>query len=345
MSALEDLSKLPGNFSGIEKGESLLSKFNIPITHFEFDHVEKCTDGRELERIVQVLRSGEEGWYPELLKCAEERLQIVKPRSKYLREACRVLEKRDLTKDDLDEISKDLEKFLLTADKSDRELEKRKLKSVDHDIKVRKCIKEFSEKQPSNEKRIASTDYKSWDKYDPDTEILKMDLEEERKKQEALVNEETQKKRKTKKCVVFNKFSTEAEAVFFSEREREKGNECFKVGGYEEALEFYTRSIESKVTPENLNNRAVTYLKLKRYREAVEDCDKVLSFEKDNIKAHTRKAEALDKLGKYKEALDNAEFVIYKEPNNKYVQELTERIRNKCFTELKKTRMKIIEID
>ncbi|XP_050514848.1 sperm-associated antigen 1-like [Diabrotica virgifera virgifera] len=345
MSSVDDLSKLPDNFSGIEKGESLLSKFNIPITHFEFDHVEKCTDGRELERIVQVLRSGEEGWYPDLLKCAEERLRIVKPRSKYLREACPVLEKRDLTKDDLDEIAKDLGKFLIVADKTNRELEQRKLKSVDHDIEVRKCIKEFSEKQPLNEKRIASTDYKSWDKYDPDTEILKMDLEEERKKQEVLANEETHKNRKTKKCVRFNKFATEAEAIFFSEREREKGNECFKVGGYEEALEFYTRSIGSKATVENLNNRAVTYLKLKRYREAVDDCDKVLTFEKGNIKAHTRKAEALDKLGKYKEALDNAEFVIYKEPNNKYVQELTDRIRNKCFKELKKTRMKIIEID
>lgn len=32
-------------------------------------------------------------------------------------------------------------------------------------------------------KRIASTDYKSWDKYDADTEIMKMDLEEERQKQ------------------------------------------------------------------------------------------------------------------------------------------------------------------
>lgn len=36
----------------------------------------------------------------------------------------------------------------------------------------------------SNEQRIKSTDYSKWDKYDPDEEILRMDLAEERTKEQ-----------------------------------------------------------------------------------------------------------------------------------------------------------------
>ncbi|XP_056644783.1 sperm-associated antigen 1 [Diorhabda sublineata] len=307
MSVLDDLSKIRDyniDSSNNVKSESLISKYNIPIDHFEFEYVEKCNDGRELEKILHILRSGEEGYYPDLLKCTENRLRIIKPKSKFLREVCPVLNKKDLDKSDVIEISKDLENFVVIADKRDKELERRRVKTVEHDSDIRKYEKLIEETKIS-EKRINSTDYKSWDKYDPDTEILKMDIEEEKAKKEALeMNDkriEKEKLKKPNKTVTFNQFGTEAEAAFFSERERETGNEYFKIGDFEQALQCYSSSIQSKTTINNLNNRAVTYLKLKRYEEAVKDCDKVLAIEKDNVKAHTRKAEALEKLEKYEE--------------------------------------------
>jgi len=42
-------------------------------------------------------------------------------------------------------------------------------------------------KSKPNEQRIKSTDYGKWDKYDPDEEILRMDLEEERTKEQAQI--------------------------------------------------------------------------------------------------------------------------------------------------------------
>lgn len=39
----------------------------------------------------------------------------------------------------------------------------------------------------TNEQRIKSTDYRKWDKYDPDEEILRMDLEQEREKEQAQI--------------------------------------------------------------------------------------------------------------------------------------------------------------
>lgn len=46
---------------------------------------------------------------------------------------------------------------------------------------------ETQPKAKTNEQRIKSTDYSKWDKYDPDEEILRMDLDEERTKEQAQI--------------------------------------------------------------------------------------------------------------------------------------------------------------
>ncbi|KAG5897435.1 hypothetical protein JTB14_002698 [Gonioctena quinquepunctata] len=326
----------------IEDRDTLLAKYRIPIQHFEYDYVEKCGDGRELEKILLILRSGEEGYYPDLIKTTEERLRVVKPKSKLLEKVVQVLGKQDLKKEELQEISEDLNNFVLQMSKNDKELESRRHTTTRHEVDIRK-FKEL-EPQPGNdnEKRISSTDYKAWDTYDPDTELLKMELEEERQKKKVL---EMKKQPKPKKSVSFNKFSTEAEASFFSDREKEKGNEFFKAGDYEEALQYYTNSVQSKANINNLNNRAVTYLILKKYAEALKDCDKVLALEEGNLKAHLRKAEALENMQRFEEALESVEFVIQRDPNNCNAQVLAERVRKNCCRSLKKTTMKIIEMD
>lgn len=66
MSVLDEIRGL-SDYSdprNVQPTESLISKYNIPIDHFEFAYVEKCHDGRELEKILQILKSGEEGYYP-----------------------------------------------------------------------------------------------------------------------------------------------------------------------------------------------------------------------------------------------------------------------------------------
>lgn len=44
------------------------------------------------------------------------------------------------------------------------------------------------------EERIKATDYRKWDKYDPDEELLRMDLNEERNKEEAEAKMASQQK-------------------------------------------------------------------------------------------------------------------------------------------------------
>lgn len=89
--------------------ESLLSKFDIPIDHLDFAYVKSCKNGTELEKILHILRSGQEGYFPDLLKCVEEQLCVVKPKSKFLQSAVPVLSKQDITKAEWNKLSVDMQ--------------------------------------------------------------------------------------------------------------------------------------------------------------------------------------------------------------------------------------------
>jgi len=47
--------------------------------------------------------------------------------------------------------------------------------------------------------------------------------------------------------------------------EKEKGNECFRAGDYEEAVIYYSRSLDAIDTTAVYNNRALAHLKRKAY--------------------------------------------------------------------------------
>lgn len=65
--------------------KSLLEKYNIPIEHLDFDYVRNCVSTKEIERILEILKSGEEGHYPQLTECTEKRLRELNPDNKMFR--------------------------------------------------------------------------------------------------------------------------------------------------------------------------------------------------------------------------------------------------------------------
>lgn len=151
MSSIEDLQKIQDyqQYTYRNSGkESLLEKYRIPIQHFDFDYVTKCKDANELEKIIDVLRSGQEGYYPELLRyqntskllldgvqisafrATENQLTKLRPNSRFLRQICTVLNKNELEKDELDQIANDLNKWVTDVSKCNRELEERKSNKI-----------------------------------------------------------------------------------------------------------------------------------------------------------------------------------------------------------------------
>ncbi|KAL1491226.1 hypothetical protein ABEB36_011855 [Hypothenemus hampei] len=332
------------------KGESLLEKYKIPIQHFDFDYVSKSRDANELEKMIEVLRSGQEGFYPDLMRCMEKKLSEIRPTSKCLRRSQKVLNRDDLKKEEIDSISADLQNWAKNVSRSSKELQQHKTDTVRCDVEVRQ---QSQQNEPLNlmkkkPQKISATDYQAWDRYDPDTELMKVDLQDAKLRQKAI---ETEKERRQVEHYSLNhnnlkelKQMSEAEANFYSQRELDKGREFFRSGDYEMALNSFTRSLTIKPNLISYNNRALTQLKLKNYQDALQDCHKALEIEPKNLKALLRKGSALEGLKMYEEALDCIDDVIRIDPNNTSAQELAERVRKFCRNVLQNTRMKIVEI-
>lgn len=321
--------------------ETLLKKYNIPIQHLDFDYVEKCTDGSELEKILKILKSNEEGYFPALITATEERLAEIKPKSKLLRKSEQVLSKNSLDAETRHSVVKELEQWMKTMESYNEELESMKLTSSEIASKIRQTKQMQENENKKTLQRIKSTDYNKWAKYDADTEILKIELEEEKLKQQA---EELQKKKNEKKPVNYNKhFATKAEAEIEANKEKQIGNEFYKANDYEEAIEHYTKSISAIPNTASYTNRALAYFKLKKYEQAINDCKQALKLEPNNLKAHLRLAECYELTNKYEEAIRHVDCAIRIEPNNKVAQKIARSLEIYRVTNGKKIRFKIVE--
>ena len=91
------------------------------------------------------------------------------------------------------------------------------------------------------------------------------------------------------------------------DRRKEEGNSYFKAGRFQEAVDVYTTALD--VDPLNkgtnsklLNNRAMCYLRLKKWPAAIEDCDKAVRLDPGYTKALKTRAKALGEAGNWEEA-------------------------------------------
>lgn len=74
--------------------------------------------------------------------------------------------------------------------------------------------------------------------------------------------------------------------------EKNKGNEAFRAKDYNEACDYYDKSIELYEDPKVLSNRAAAYIKLKQYKNALSDCNRALEMDKSFLKPYNRRAQA-----------------------------------------------------
>lgn len=65
--------------------KSLLEKYNIPVEHLDFDYVRNCVNVKEIEGMLEILKSGEEGYYQQLTEATENRLRELDPANKMFR--------------------------------------------------------------------------------------------------------------------------------------------------------------------------------------------------------------------------------------------------------------------
>jgi tetratricopeptide (TPR) repeat protein len=132
--------------------------------------------------------------------------------------------------------------------------------------------------------RIKSNDYRKWDTFDVDRALEDVDYEPF--KEDELFVDTTEPKDPEEALV-----------------EKEKGNLYFKKAKFLKAISCYSKSFELDHTvPIPLVNRALCFIKLKKYDNAIEDCTKALAMDSKNVKAAWRRGLAYKELGKVTEA-------------------------------------------
>jgi len=92
------------------------------------------------------------------------------------------------------------------------------------------------------------------------------------------------------------------------DRMKEEGNGHFKAGRYQQAVDVYNTALE--VDPQNrgtnskiLNNRAMCFSKLKKWKDAISDCDRAVQLDPSYTKARKTRAKALGEGGDWQEAV------------------------------------------
>nr|KAF6426874.1 sperm associated antigen 1 [Molossus molossus] len=330
--------------------------FKIPVEHLDFKYIEKCSDVKHLEKILYVLRSGEEGYYPELTEFCEKRLEGLAPESRALRKDKPAATASSFTAGEWEKIDGDIKSWVSEIKKEENEIpfhetgtfpaKEENLPPVRGSNSCLHVTKEkYSKSRPAKKK--IPRDYAEWDKFDVEKECSKID--EDDKKIPLINNKSHLSKIETNLDIAG---LTEKEKDFLAAREKEKGNEAFNSGDYEEAVKYYTRSLSVLPTVAAYNNRAQAELKLQNWNSAFQDCEKVLELEPGNIKALLRRATTYKHQNKLQEAIEDLSKVLDIEPDNelakKTLSEVERDLRNSApssKTQTKGKRMVIQELE
>jgi len=193
--------------------------------------------------------------------------------------------------------------------------------------------------QKNADERIKSTDYRKWDLYNVEEEVKKVDVEDENNEdvQEEMNEHDIERKKKAESYAkrlnkekhipaVSNEIKQKSveELKALAEIEKNKGNDCYKSKDYEEALIYYTRSLDLIEMPNVYTNRALVNLKMSRFAEAEADATEALKMNdpKFNFKAYLRRGESYSRRARYREAINDFSEALKIEPDNKEAENL-----------------------
>ncbi|XP_061850945.1 sperm-associated antigen 1 [Colius striatus] len=298
--------------------------YQIPIGHLDYKFIEKCTDVKHLEKILRVLRSGEEGCYPELILFCEKRIEHLDPRSRALRKDKPAATASDFTAEEWETINGELMSWV--TEMSEDVMKQQFLRT--HTLHERQdnlppircsssCFPANQNKKLQNKERNKKNiprDYSEWDKFDVENECSKIDDDCEERNSKARFFSSPSLPIIEKKIDTTG--MTKKDKIFIATREKDKGNEAFAAGDYVEAVTYYSRSISVIPTAAAYNNKAQAEIKLQDWDNALQDCEKVLDMEPNNIKALLRRATVHNQLQNYQTAIEDLNKVLCVEPEN-----------------------------
>jgi len=129
------------------------------------------------------------------------------------------------------------------------------------------------------------------------------------------------------------------------EKARGEGNELFKDGKLDRAAKKYKKAIgfvdsdysltdEQKIQSKNLKvpcllNLAACKLKAKEWRDAIDNCNKALEIDKENVKALYRRGQAYNELDDWDLSKSDLKKALEKEPNSSDIKREWSKLQKK----------------
>ncbi|XP_075682064.1 sperm-associated antigen 1 [Rhinoderma darwinii] len=299
--------------SGIYQGTT--KTYEMPIDHLDYKFIEECKDIKHLEKILSVLRLGEEGHYPDLTTFCEKRIESLSPNNRALRKDKPPATAADFSLEDWQEIDNDLKNFI--TDIKLKEQEPVSEQNTDNLPPIRNCSNEPAtnkHKGKDNGSAISRIprDYRDWDRFDIEKELSEIESKENDEQSKTVKNPTATQIKKTVETMGISP----EQKRFLAEREKEKGNEAFRSRDYDEAISYYSRSISVSPSAAAYNNRAQAEIKLKNWHNALNDCEQALDLEPDNVKALLRRAFVNKNLRNFQAATKDLKTVLLCEPEN-----------------------------
>ena len=109
---------------------------------------------------------------------------------------------------------------------------------------------------------------------------------------------------------------------------KNKGNDAVKSSRFDSAADHYSRCIAiDAANPVAYGNRALCWLKLQLYRDAISDCDAALARQPGNVKALYRKAQALAHMQQPASAAECLVAVLKYDPKNTVAESELQELR------------------
>lgn len=118
----------------------------------------------------------------------------------------------------------------------------------------------------------------------------------------------------------------------FAMEQKERGNEHFKAKEYDEAVQYYSNAIAYCPTEDKeqmgmfLGNRSAAYFHLEEWQQVVTDCTASLDNKPDVPKVLSRRCQALEKLDRLDEALQDAKKILELEPADMDKRKLADNV-------------------
>ncbi|XP_061460272.1 sperm-associated antigen 1 isoform X2 [Rhineura floridana] len=302
-------------------GQGTTKTYQIPVEHLDYKFIETCKDIKHLEKILTILRSGEEGFYPDLILFCEKRIESLAPNSRALRRDKPAATASDFTTEEWEKINNEIKSWIMEMKEEEYKIQyattevfKEKVENMPPVRSTDSCYPTSQNKMSGNrqiKKKNVPRDYREWDKFNMEKECSKIDGYGENYSNTSF----SSNKGLPKTDIDTTGMSTK-EKNFIANREKEKGNEAFVTGDYKEAVVYYIRSISAFPTVAAYNNKAQAEIKLQKWHVALQDCETVLKMDPGNIKALMRRAAVYTNLHNFRAAAEDLKKVLHIEPEN-----------------------------